>query len=150
MPTLWLGVASLLGAGIVWTLIDGRPGNPFAFLPMMIVALLVYFFARHIGAFLVDEVFDGGDHLVVRVNGEEYRVPLADIEEVKESALVKQPPRIELILRYPERFGRIISFVPTGYSVIPFAKSALFYELTERVRFAHGVHLDQQGRPVIR
>ena len=77
-------------------------------------------------------------------------MPLTDIEEIKESAMYKQPPRIEIVLRAPATFGRILTFIPTGYSLVPFSKSSLFYELTERVRVARAVQLDRQGRPVIR
>ena len=49
---------------------------------------------------------------------------------------MKQPPQIELVMRHPGRFGRVIAFVPTGYSFVPLTKSPLFYELKQRISAA--------------
>src|SRR5687767_6954596 len=99
----------------------------------MVFAVIAFMRTRVVASGLADEVFDGGDHLVVRVGGAEERVALGEIEDVKESRFMKQPPQIELVLRYPGRFGRVIAFVPTGYTIVPLAKSPLFYELKGRI-----------------
>jgi len=60
---------------------------------------------------LADEVFDLGDHLLVRQNNEEARVPLADIVNVNFNVLPR-PGRITLTLDKPCKLGSEIVFMP--------------------------------------
>ena len=102
-----------------------------------VVVAGLYAITRTIASGLVDAVFDGGDNLLVRIGDAEEMILMRDIESVKESLFSRQPPRIELVLKYPGRLGRIIAFVPSRYSLVPFSRSAVFHELEERVRIAH-------------
>jgi hypothetical protein len=130
------------GSGAVgitlWNHVTGDDGEwPFGFLLLLaVVTGVVYAIARTIASGLADEVFDGGDHLRVRLGDAEEVILMHDIESVKESIFSRRPPRIELVLRYQGKFGRVIAFVPARFSLIPFSRSALFYELEERVRIA--------------
>jgi hypothetical protein len=137
LPVIWVAFAVAMLAITGWRLAADAAGqSPFEFLPLVAVACIAFLWTRLVGSGLADEVFDGGDHLVVRVGAAEERVALGEIDEVKESRLMKQPPQIELVLRRPGRFGRVIAFVPTGYSMLPLTKSPLFYELKQRIAAA--------------
>jgi hypothetical protein len=137
LPVIWIAFAVAMLAITGWRLAADAGGqSPFELLPLMVVACIAFLWTRLVGSGLADEVFDGGDHLVVRVGAAEERVALGEIDEVKESRLMKQPPQIELVLRHPGRFGRVIAFVPTGYSMLPLTKSPLFYELKQRIAAA--------------
>jgi hypothetical protein len=63
---------------------------------------------------VADEVYDGGDFLVVRYRGEEENVPLSDIASVivTNRPFTKAPARIMLRLAHPGRFGGKIVFWP--------------------------------------
>lgn len=134
---MWVAFAGVVTAITVWRLATGaQDQSPFELMPLLVVAGIALVWTRLVGSGLADEVFDGGDHLVVRVGPDEERVPLGEIEDVKESRLMKQPPQLELVLTRPGKFGRVISFIPTGYSIVPLTKSPLFYELKERIAAA--------------
>lgn len=137
VPIIWAAFVVALAAITVRRLVTAAPEySPFEFVPLMLVGVIAFMWTRLVGSGLADEVFDGGDHLVVRQGGTEERVTLAEIEDVKESRFMKQPPQLELVMRHSGRFGRVITFVPTGYSFVPLTKSPLFYELTERIAVA--------------
>jgi hypothetical protein len=137
LPVLWVAVAVAILAVTVRRLATGAPEpSPFEFVPLLLLACIAFLWTRFVGSGLADEVCDGGDHLVVRVGAAEERVALGEIEAVRESRFMKQPPQIELLLKHPGRFGRIIAFVPTGYTFVPLAKSPLFYELKQRISAA--------------
>lgn len=134
VPVMWVTLVVVLAAITAWRAATGAPEySPLEFVPLMVFAVIAFVWTRLTASGLADEVFDGGDHLVVRVGGAEERVTLGEIDDVKESRFIKQPPQIELVLRHPGRFGRVIAFVPTGYTIVPLAKSPLFYELKGRI-----------------
>ena len=82
---------------------------------------------------LADEVFDRGDALLVRNRGEEELVPLTNIMNVNVSTYIN-PPRIELRLVTPGKFGSEIAFSPvTGFRLNPFAKIPVAEDLIVRV-----------------
>jgi len=137
VPIVWAVFVAVLAAITVWRLLTAAAEySPFELVPLIIVGLIGFMWTRLVASGLADEVFDGGDHLVVRQGGTEERVALAEIEDVRESRFMNQPPQIELVMRHPGRFGRVIAFVPTGYSFVPLTKSSLFYELTQRIAMA--------------
>jgi hypothetical protein len=102
-------------------------------LPIGAALFAAYFVTRSIGAGLADEVLDGGDHLIVRKDGTELEVPLREIEAVKESRFVRNPPRVELLLKAPGPLGGVITFIPSSYSVVPFTTSEITRELSRRL-----------------
>jgi len=135
----------LAGFGAVgitlWNTVSADDGEtPFGFLVFLVaVTGIAYALSNTIASGLADAVFDGGDHLRVRIGDLEEVILIHEVESVKESLFLRQPPRIELVLKYSGTFGRVIAFVPARYSLIPFSRSALFYELEERVRIAHAL-----------
>jgi hypothetical protein len=107
-----------------------------ALLPVLLLVPFVYLLMRKLVWDLADEVWDGGDHLVVKIGGESETVPLSNIMNVSASTLVN-PPRITLRLVNPGRFGREISFSPPRNSLFnPFARNSVADELIERVHRA--------------
>src|ERR1700759_2562290 len=95
-PTLWFG---LLGLTVVTLLAQGafkKAGAMVLVVPCG-MTVLGYFMLRKFLSNLADEVFDGGDHLVIKNRGREYRVALADIMNVSATVAVN-PPRITLRL----------------------------------------------------
>jgi len=139
LPIVWVGVAVSLGATTLWRMLTGAD-SPFELMPMLGVVVIEYLITRFVGSDLADEVLDAGDHLRVRKGAIEIDVPLAEIEGVRESLFQKQPPRIELLLKAPGPFGRVIAFIPSRYSLMPLTRSELTYELRERVDRAHREH----------
>jgi hypothetical protein len=91
-PLLWIAFASAVAAITVWRLVTrAQEQSPFALMPLLVVAGIAFAWTRLVRSGLADEVFDGGDHLVVRVGATEERVALAEIEDVKESRVIKPP-----------------------------------------------------------
>ena len=85
---------------------------------------------------LADEVFDGGDHLLVRRRGEEQRVRFEDIADLSLSRSGKSH-RMTVELKSPGRFGEKIVFLPHKHlSFNPFAQDPLEKELLARVAAA--------------
>jgi hypothetical protein len=82
---------------------------------------------------LVDEVYDCGDHLVVRKRGEEEKIPLSEIINVN-FAMTQQPARITLTLARPGKFGPAISFaLPPKIYLSPLPRSEIAEDLIARV-----------------
>jgi hypothetical protein len=107
-----------------------------AFLPPLLLVPFVYLLMRKLIWDLADEVWDGGDHLVVKIGDQSESVPLSNIMNVSASTLVN-PPRITLRLVNAGRFGREISFSPLRNSILnPFARNVVADDLIERVHRA--------------
>lgn len=138
-PVVWLGLAVFVVSTTLWRVVTSDE-SPFELLPLGGIAVVGYGITRLIGSELADEVLDGGDHLRVRKGDIEIDVPLREIETVKESVFQKQPPRIELLLKVPGPFGRVIAFIPNRYTLMPLTRSELTYELNHRVARAHREH----------
>jgi hypothetical protein len=87
---------------------------------------------------VADEVWDGGDHLLVKMDGKVDRVSIADVESFSESAM--NPHRITLQLARPGRFGRTVVFWPAldASCLIPFVMSRVGRDLAERIDRAPG------------
>jgi hypothetical protein len=82
---------------------------------------------------LLDEVYDGGDFLLVKSGGQEDRILLSNVMNVSASTNTN-PPRITLRLLSPSLFGTEIVFSPvTGFTLNPFAKNKVAEDLITRV-----------------
>jgi len=135
IPWLWAAGMAMVVAIMGWRLAAGAPSplEPWPYLAVCAVALTI---TKVAASGMVDEVIDAGSHLVVRVGKDEQRVALAEIDAVKESLYLRQPHRIELVLSSPGKFGRTITFVPSGFLPFPFMRTELFHELKRRVAAA--------------
>jgi hypothetical protein len=132
VPAVLVGllvVIALVAILVGWSGPKAPPPLFFVIAPLGIGAGLFYF--RKLVAGLVDEVWDDGDALIVRNEGEEDRIRLSDIINVS-YAPVGNPPRVTLRLRAPSRFGDSVSFAAPA-SVVPFTESPLIAQLITRV-----------------
>jgi hypothetical protein len=129
-PIIWIGGCALIGGlGIYAGLSKGSGLFPFIVVTLIIFIFGIYFMKKYVFD-LVDEVLDDGDALVVKNNGQEQRIPLADIKNLNYTILVS-PPRVTLSLRRPV-FGDKVTFSPP-VPFIPFATSPIIDELIERI-----------------
>lgn len=112
--------------------VDGEMGPIFILGPLAMMAF-GYFLFRKLFWSLVDEVYDCGDSILVRNKGREERISLSNVINVSESSLTN-PPRIELRLDKPGRFGNEIAFSPeVPWGINPFARSKVGEDLIVRV-----------------
>jgi len=101
-------------------------------LPFMLVVGLVIYNKRMAG--LLDEVWLGGDNLLLKNRREQLRVALRDVMNVNASTLTN-PRRITVMLRTSSRFGRDLSFIPARPRGLfsAFKPDPIATELIERV-----------------
>jgi hypothetical protein len=105
---------------------------PFFFAPILALVVGAFFYWKLIWV-LADEVYDGGDFLVVRRGGEEETIPLDRIINVS-APFVSKTPRVTLKLAQAGRFGSEIAFTPIApFTLNPFAKNAVAEDLMVRV-----------------
>jgi hypothetical protein len=133
-PALWFG---FLAVSVAVTFVSGaasKAGPVFLVVPgfMMVVGFAVM---KRLVWDLVDEVYDGGDYLIIKNNGREFRLPLADVMNVSGS-LYTNPPRITLRLTNASGAGPLgseVTFSPKRpFSLNPFAKNPIFEDLVVR------------------
>ena len=131
-PAIWFG---FLAVSFVIALSSGAVSKSPMFLMVPIgMSIFGFLLMRHLVFDLVDEVLDGGDHLVVRNAGREIQVLIADIINVSTS-LAQNPPRVTLKLANPSEFGPEIAFMVKKDSVWnPFVTTcAVAEDLIKRV-----------------
>jgi hypothetical protein len=98
----------------------------------LIVVVLALLYPKLIWG-LADEVYDGGDYLLVKRGRIEERIALSDIMNVNSSTMVN-PPRITLRLARRSKFGDEITFSPVRPMTLnPFARNAIAEDLIVRV-----------------
>ena len=131
-PVFWFGFLLLFLSISVFAKMPREAQVPFVLIPcaMSVFGFLLF---RKLIWDLADEVFDAGDHLVVRKGGEEDVVKLDNIMNVNATVAVN-PPRITLRLVKPCRFGDEVVFSPLRpFTLNPFAKNAIAEDLIVRV-----------------
>ena len=135
-PLLWFG---FLAAFVLITVANGAiVKEPMVLLGPLVIAIFGYFIMRKLIWDLMDEVYDGGDYLLIRNRGSEGRVALSNVINVNATTLVN-PARIVLRLREPSQFGPEIAFTPTyRFTLNPFAKNAVAEDLILRVDRVRG------------
>jgi len=130
-PIIWFGFLTVF---VVMALLNGAfESSPVFLIGPLLMAVFGFFLMKKLVWDLVDEVYDGGDYLLVKDRGREERVALANIMNVSASTAIN-PPRITLRLVQPGRFGQEIAFSPvTAFTINPFAKNAVAEDLIVRV-----------------
>jgi len=133
-PVLWFGsLAICFCVGVGLAVVQQRLGETAVVMiagsPFM--AIFGYIVMKFMIFDLVDEVWDRGDSLVVRNNGQEISVPLSDCLNVNSNAMMN-PPRVTLLLRLPTIFGEDVSFIPT-FRWIPYLMHPIAQELILRI-----------------
>lgn len=131
-PLIWFGFLAVFVTTAIanGAILEGH----WEFLAMPVVmAAFGFFLMKKLAWDLMDEVFDCGDALVVKKDGEEERIPLSNIMNVNASTHMN-PPRVTLRLVNAGRFGSEVTFSPPAkFSFNPFAKNPLIDELIVRV-----------------
>ncbi len=129
-PVLFLVIMAI--PYVIGRNIPGGMPPPMFIVPLVMLPVL-YVIMRKLVWDLADEVYDGGDYLLVKAGGREERIPLSNIMNVSATLMVN-PPRITLRLVNPGRFGKEINFIPVRpVTLNPFAKNAVAEDLIERV-----------------
>lgn len=131
-PLFWFGFIAVFVAN-VWTLGKGLPKDPMFIAVPIIMLLIGFVILKKLVWDLMDEVYDGGDYLLVKNRGEEERIPLSNIMNVSASTFTN-PPRVTLRLVRPGKFGEELTFSPVKkFSLSPFAKHPMIDDLIRRV-----------------
>ena len=126
-----LVVIALVPVGFIY--LDQHRFYAGAVIPSVLVLLFLFFVYPRLVLALADEVYDGGDYLLVKRGRLEDRIPLSDIMNVSVSTLVN-PPRITLRLAKRSRFGDEVVFSPPKpLTLNPFARNAVADNLIARV-----------------
>jgi len=129
-PIIWFGILGVSLFGLTAT--PATRQMPWALYGVPVaMAALGYVIMRKFVFDLADEVFDGGDHLLVRFGDEQERIPLDSIINVNQTVMVN-PPRATLTLRSPGRFGKTVVFSPIQTGVL-FRSSPIMDTLIERI-----------------
>jgi hypothetical protein len=113
-PTIWfgfLGVFLVINGSALLVSTNGLP-SPFLLLPVG-MGVLGYFLFKNLVFNLMDEVFDGGDYLLVKKGDEEARIQLTNIISINYS-VKSNPRRATLTLRDECTFGKEVSFLPAN------------------------------------
>jgi hypothetical protein len=121
-PIIWFGLLA------VFILVGLLKGAGSFLLVTVLLAITSYQFMKRM-VFMVDEVFDVGDALLVRSGGREERIALADIKNVNYS-LQMSPPQVTLSLRRLTVFGDTIVFLPPVRRMKPLSLSELRLMIT--------------------
>jgi hypothetical protein len=108
------------------------PPAPLLVVPVILSVVFFFVLQKFIWD-LADEVYDGGDYLLVKKGDNEERVPLSNIMNVS-STLMVNPPRVTLRLVKPGKFGKEIVFTPDRpFTLNPFSPNEIVDRLIERV-----------------
>jgi len=137
LPFLGLGFLAAFTGISLYTRRDVHIESSWVFLvfPVMVAGIGFQLLKKLVWD-LADEVYDGGDYLLVKMRGEEERVALANIMNVS-AATTSNPLRITLRLIKPGRFGPEITFAPhTPLSFNRFAKNVIAEDLIVRAHEA--------------
>ena len=130
-PVLWFGfLAVFVGVAII---AGAFSKAPLVLLGPGVMVVFGFFLMKYLVWDLVDEVYDGGDFLLVKNRGEEERVLLSNIMNVSATTNMN-PPRATLRLVQPGKFGEEISFSPARpFTLNPFKKNPVVEDLIVRV-----------------
>ncbi|MFZ3322651.1 MAG: hypothetical protein WA190_09775 [Usitatibacter sp.] len=130
-PVLFL-VVMLVPIGIGLTVPRNPPPVAIFFMPLVMIPILFLVLRKFVWD-LMDEVYDGGDYLLVKKGDKEDRIALSNIMNVSATLMVN-PPRVTLRLVNPSRFGKEVSFSPVRpVTLNPFARNTIADDLIERV-----------------
>jgi hypothetical protein len=127
-----IGSGRLYGGEMVGASQSKGPFPPQVFL-MLLVVQVIGFVLHKLFRDLVDEVWDDGNALVVKHEGRETQIPLAEIINIGYCGMMN-PPRATLTLRNTTDLGKEVSFVvQRPFVFTPFARNPIIDELILRV-----------------
>ena len=128
-----------IGFGIYAMIVGGtgESGHPFFILLfLLIITLIIFAHIQFKVFFLMDEVFDDGDSLLLRNSGKEVRIPLQEIENIcypKKNNYYSRLEQVELTLKHPTEFGTEIYFLSAGDDLFSNEANTDIPDLMERI-----------------
>jgi hypothetical protein len=112
MPLLWAVFMLMITVSLAGDIVRGNSHVSFVdLLPFWAIGAFAYVVNWLLTYGLADEVWEAGDHLVVRTGAMSVRLPIADIESVSEFPF-SRPRRITLQLERPGLLGCAVVFLP--------------------------------------
>ena len=137
LPFLWFGALAFILGESVFSFFSPATRNrrPLQILVIpVIMTVFGYLLFKNLVFDLADDVYDYGDHLLIRRGGREEEVGLSEIINISYAAF-SSPARVTLSLRRETLFGREISFCPPVLFAPfdPFKKSPVIDDLIVRV-----------------
>jgi hypothetical protein len=129
LPSLFFGIIVLVSVQFVAAVINGSVPGEVLWIPLGMTVFGLLMMGWLVFP-LMDEVWIDGDDLIVRNWGEEERVPITQIIDVKSSFLTS-PESIGITLEPPSRFGKWIRFA-APFRTFPFGTHPLARELADR------------------
>ena len=142
IPILWFGGLIAFALNGVFASTPERGVFIWDFIVIVFFGVFGFFFMKMTVLDLVDEVFDAGDALVVRVGKDKQRIPLAEIANVSYSPTMS-PPRVVLTIMDASKFSREVVFSPPAI-IVPFTKSPIVADLIERIDAARKNGINSQ------
>jgi hypothetical protein len=130
-PALWFGfLAFFVFGGLMH---GGIEENAIFLFVAVLMTVMGWVVMKQLVWDLADEVYDGGDFLLVRKGDEEERIPLSNVMNVSASTALN-PPRVTLRLVNPGKLGTEVAFSPAARATLnPFAKNPVTEDLIVRV-----------------
>jgi hypothetical protein len=134
-PVLYVGFLAVL---VAVTVASGaaRQAGPVFFVGPALALVIGLGAMKKLVWDLADEVYDGGEYLLIKNRGREHNLPLADVMNVS-GTLYTNPPRITLRIANASGAGPLgseVTFAPKRpFSLNPFAKNPIFEDLVARV-----------------
>ena len=113
VPVVWIAFLVAFAVPLIFVSRAGTPLHPVIFIAPIIASVIVFFVMKRTVFTLVDEVWDGGDFLLVRNKGQEDRIPLENIMNVSYT-MFGNNRRATLRLRTGCRFGSEVAFMPVA------------------------------------
>ncbi len=130
-PLFWFGFLAVFLATSLYS--GAFEESPLFLIVPFVLAVFGFLLFKKLVWNLADEVFDGGDFLLIKYRGYEERVPFSNVMNVSASTNMN-PPRISLRLIKPWRFGPEVAFSPKSpFTLNPFAKSQVAEDLILRI-----------------
>lgn len=135
-PLVWFALSAFY---VVKAIMEGK--DPMHIVGICIAGVVIFilmmilrkFLMKLVPGYRVDEVYDCGDFLLIKHRGEEDRVALSNIMNVK-AWTTMFPPVVTLQLVNPGKFDAVISFVPRApFTISPFVTYPIVEDLTVRV-----------------
>lgn len=133
-PVYWFGFLIFMLGIMTNTVLKNGQKLPLITLIIPIAMMAFGFVLMKVLIFdLADEVFDEGDHLLVKFGKREEKIYLSNIKHLN-MTIMTNPKRITLTLREPCAFGTKVSFSPiTPFSFNPVKPNPIAEELIERI-----------------
>jgi hypothetical protein len=128
---IWFGFLGLFVLTSIFGQSSRQGPAPMFFLVPVGMGIIGYVVMQKLVWDLADEVYDCGDHLLVRNSGREHHIDLSNVINVSHSSMTN-PQRVTLTLREPVGERREIVFAPPA-NLVPFSRNRVVDDLIQRI-----------------